>query len=141
MRGTHTTLLQDERDNPATHQLLSLLLVLHPGRTLVRYLSLSILRTLVICLPLQLDYIVVVDSYANSRRLIVSGAAPRGKTPVGGTKVTQSNVELLALQNQIAEMHLQMEGLEKERDFYFAKVCFHWSRSQRLVTDIILLAS
>lgn len=48
--------------------------------------------------------------------------APRGKTPVGGTRVTQTNVELLALQTHVAEMTTQMEGLEKERDFYFAKL-------------------
>lgn len=51
------------------------------------------------------------------------GAAPRGKTPVGGaSKVTTSNVELQNLRDQVAEVHGQMEGLEKERDFYFAKV-------------------
>jgi microtubule-associated protein, RP/EB family len=49
-------------------------------------------------------------------------AAPRGKTPVGGTRVTQTNMELLAAQNTIVELTTQMEGLEKERDFYFAKV-------------------
>lgn len=53
-----------------------------------------------------------------------SGTAPRGKTPVGGSRVTQNNVELLALQTHVAEMTTQMEGLEKERDFYFAKVRF-----------------
>jgi RP/EB family microtubule-associated protein len=57
-------------------------------------------------------------------------AAPRGKTPVGGTRVTQTNMELLAAQNTIVEQTAQMEGLEKERDFYFAKVwpgsIFRW---------------
>jgi len=52
----------------------------------------------------------------------VSGAAPRGKTPVGGARVTQTNVELLALQTHVGELTAQMEGLEKERDFYFSKV-------------------
>jgi len=51
-----------------------------------------------------------------------TGVAPRGKTPVGGTRVTQTNMELLAAQNTISEMTAQMEGLEKERDFYFAKL-------------------
>lgn len=51
-----------------------------------------------------------------------SSSGPRGKTPVGSAKVTQSNVELLAVQNQLQEMTTQMEGLEKERDFYFAKL-------------------
>jgi RP/EB family microtubule-associated protein len=51
-----------------------------------------------------------------------SGSAPRGKTPVGSSRVTQTNVELLALQTHVGELTAQMEGLEKERDFYFAKV-------------------
>lgn len=51
-----------------------------------------------------------------------SGAAPRGKTPVGSARVTQTNVELLALQTHVGDLTAQMEGLEKERDFYFAKL-------------------
>lgn len=51
-----------------------------------------------------------------------STTGPRGKTPVGGTRVTHTNVELLAVQNALAEATTHMEGLEKERDFYFAKV-------------------
>ncbi|CAG8729750.1 6656_t:CDS:2, partial [Acaulospora colombiana] len=58
-----------------------------------------------------------------------SGSAPRGKTPVGGQRVTQTNVELLAMQTQVQELTTTMEGLEKERDFYFAKVCTQTSCS------------
>lgn len=52
----------------------------------------------------------------------------RGKTPVGGKRTPLggakpvSNAELIALQNQLAEMTVHLEGLEKERDFYFSKV-------------------
>ena len=60
--------------------------------------------------------------------------APRGKTPVGGTRITQTNMELLAAQNSIVELTTQMEGLEKERDFYFAKV---WPGSIVLVPNLI----
>jgi len=53
----------------------------------------------------------------------LSGAgASRARTPGGGAKISQTNMELLAAQNSIAEMTGQMEGLEKERDFYFAKL-------------------
>ncbi|KAG8761723.1 hypothetical protein FRC14_000107 [Serendipita sp. 396] len=48
--------------------------------------------------------------------------APRGKTPVGGGRVTQPNVELLTLQTTVQELTEQMAGLEKERDFYFNKL-------------------
>ncbi|KIM24687.1 hypothetical protein M408DRAFT_331658 [Serendipita vermifera MAFF 305830] len=51
-----------------------------------------------------------------------SGSGPRGKTPIGGSRVTQNNVEVLTLQTQLSDMTTQMEGLEKERDFYFAKL-------------------
>lgn len=51
-----------------------------------------------------------------------SGARPRVKTPAGGARVSATNMELLAAQNTISEMTTQMEGLEKERDFYFAKL-------------------
>lgn len=33
-----------------------------------------------------------------------------------------------ALTNQMGEMKLSVEGLEKERDFYFNKVCFLFGR-------------
>lgn len=59
-----------------------------------------------------------VSPRSNSR----TGPAPRGKTPVGGSKVTHNSVELQNLQHQVADIQGQMDGLEKERDFYFAKL-------------------
>jgi RP/EB family microtubule-associated protein len=51
-----------------------------------------------------------------------------GRTPVGGhrTGSAQGNSEVvLGLQAQVRDMNSHLEGLEKERDFYFAKVrCF-----------------
>jgi hypothetical protein len=54
-----------------------------------------------------------------------NGGAVRGKTPVGGARRPMSatpNAELAALHAQVKELSIHMEGLEKERDFYFAKV-------------------
>ena len=47
-----------------------------------------------------------------------------GRTPVGGPRVgsSHSNEAVQALKNQLAEMSAHLESLEKERDFYFAKV-------------------
>ncbi|KAJ1303057.1 hypothetical protein OPQ81_011258 [Rhizoctonia solani] len=53
-----------------------------------------------------------------------SGRGPAGrKTPVGGARSGSSTGgELIAAQNQIKELTAHLEGLEKERDFYFAKL-------------------
>ncbi|KAI9462977.1 calponin homology domain-containing protein [Boletus coccyginus] len=47
-----------------------------------------------------------------------------GKTPIGGHRAgsTQPNEAVQSLQTQLREMSTHMEGLEKERDFYFAKL-------------------
>ena len=47
-----------------------------------------------------------------------------GKTPISGHRAgsTQPNEAMQSLQAQLQEMSTHMEGLEKERDFYFAKV-------------------
>lgn len=47
-----------------------------------------------------------------------------GKTPIGGHRAgsTQPSEAVQNLQAQLREMSTHMEGLEKERDFYFAKV-------------------
>ncbi|TFK48853.1 hypothetical protein OE88DRAFT_1664064 [Heliocybe sulcata] len=53
-----------------------------------------------------------------------AGRASGGKTPVTGRRPgsTQPNEALQALQGQVREMSTHMEGLEKERDFYFNKL-------------------
>jgi len=47
-----------------------------------------------------------------------------GKTPVGGHRAssTVQNETIINLQNQVQELSTHLEGLEKERDFYFAKL-------------------
>ncbi|VDB99433.1 unnamed protein product [Peniophora sp. CBMAI 1063] len=54
------------------------------------------------------------------------GLAARGKTPVGGPRSASSaavaHEQVLNLQAQVREMSTHLEGLEKERDFYFAKL-------------------
>jgi hypothetical protein len=60
---------------------------------------------------------------SSSSNLNVGGRAG-GKTPIGGhrTGSTQPNEAVQTLQAQLREMSTHLEGLEKERDFYFAKV-------------------
>ena len=53
------------------------------------------------------------------------GASARagGKTPIGGHRAGCGPPELVGqLQNQVKELSTHLEGLEKERDFYFAKL-------------------
>ena len=52
------------------------------------------------------------------------GGPARGRTPVGGTRVpsAQAQEQIMALQNEVKEYRTSLEGLEKERDFYFAKL-------------------
>lgn len=49
-----------------------------------------------------------------------------GKTPIGGHRTGSASAanheQVLGLQTQLKEMSAHLEGLEKERDFYFAKV-------------------
>lgn len=54
----------------------------------------------------------------------VSTGRAGGKTPIGGHRSgsTQPNEAVQQLRSQLAEMSTHLEGLEKERDFYFAKV-------------------
>ena len=56
--------------------------------------------------------------------LHAGGARAGGRTPVSGHRAgsTQPNEALQNLQTQLREMNAHLEGLEKERDFYFAKV-------------------
>jgi microtubule-associated protein, RP/EB family len=52
-----------------------------------------------------------------------------GKTPVSGHRTGSASAvnheQVLGLQAQLKEMSTHLEGLEKERDFYFAKVVFY----------------
>lgn len=66
-----------------------------------------------------------------STRTAANGAAARvggGRTPVGGPRAGSSlhannDATVQALTGQVHELGTQLEGLEKERDFYFEKVC------------------
>ncbi|KAJ7744038.1 calponin homology domain-containing protein [Mycena maculata] len=54
-----------------------------------------------------------------------NGAAPAvarlgGRTPVGGPRTNDAAVQ--ALNAQVQDLSLQLEGIEKERDFYFEKL-------------------
>ena len=68
----------------------------------------------------------------------VAAARSGGKTPVSGHRSGSASAvnheQLLGLQAQLKEMSAHLEGLEKERDFYFAKVCvrsfFSFKRGQ-----------
>ncbi|KAI9439435.1 EB1 domain-containing protein [Russula earlei] len=55
-----------------------------------------------------------------------AGARSGGKTPVGGHRAGSASAvnheQVLGLQAQLKEMSAHLEGLEKERDFYFAKL-------------------
>lgn len=65
-------------------------------------------------------------STGNSRTggLNVGGSRAGGRTPISGHRSgsTQPNEALQHLQAQLKEMSGHLEGLEKERDFYFEKV-------------------
>jgi len=56
----------------------------------------------------------------------VAGTRSGGKTPVSGHRSGSATAvhheQVLGLQAQLKEMSAHLEGLEKERDFYFAKV-------------------
>jgi len=58
--------------------------------------------------------------------LSAGGSRTGGKTPIGGYRSasTQPNEAVMLLQNQVKELSGHLEGLEKERDFYFEKVRF-----------------
>jgi len=56
--------------------------------------------------------------------LSVAGGRAGGRTPVGGFRSgsSQSNEAVSQLQAQVKELSTHLEGLEKERDFYFEKL-------------------
>ncbi|KAJ6556795.1 calponin homology domain-containing protein [Mycena vulgaris] len=62
---------------------------------------------------------------APARAAVSSGAgAPRagGRTPVGGPRHGATDAAVQALHGQVRELSAHVEGLEKERDFYFEKL-------------------
>ncbi|KIJ45890.1 hypothetical protein M422DRAFT_206549 [Sphaerobolus stellatus SS14] len=52
----------------------------------------------------------------------LSGGRAGGRTPVGRASSTVQNETIINLQNQLRELQTHLEGLEKERDFYFQKL-------------------
>lgn len=70
-----------------------------------------------------------VDAPATMAPLAASaagvGGRSGGKTPIGGHRAGSavSSEAVMALQAQVRELSTHMEGLGKERDFYFAKAC------------------
>ena len=62
-----------------------------------------------------------------------------GRTPVTGHRSgsTQPSEAVQNLQAQIREMNAHLEGLEKERDFYFAKVSTVHSIRIRVVSFVV----
>ncbi|KAG6853467.1 hypothetical protein C0991_004141 [Blastosporella zonata] len=61
---------------------------------------------------------------SGSGNLGVGSGRAGGKTPIGGHRSgsAQSNANEIALQGQVRALTEHLEGLEKERDFYFAKL-------------------
>lgn len=67
------------------------------------------------------------------------GVGPRsgGRTPLGNRAgSTQPSEAVHQLQNQLKEMQTHLEGLEKERDFYFSKVSRTNYRFSSILTAI-----
>ncbi|OBZ71089.1 Protein BIM1 [Grifola frondosa] len=64
------------------------------------------------------------SSRGSAGTLNVGAARAGGRTPITGHRAgsTQPNEAVQNLQAQLREMGTHLEGLEKERDFYFAKV-------------------
>ncbi|KAG8927583.1 hypothetical protein FRC02_008045 [Tulasnella sp. 418] len=59
--------------------------------------------------------------------LAVGGTRPGGRTPVGGHRTGSAGAaamekELIDLREQTSQLNINVENLEKERDFYFGKL-------------------
>ena len=54
--------------------------------------------------------------------LAVNALRSGGRTPIGGRAGSAQPEAVQQLQSQVKEMSSHLEGLEKERDFYFEKV-------------------
>ena len=74
--------------------------------------------------PVESSATVAPLSTPASAALGVGGGRAGGRTPVGGFRSgsAQSNEAVSQLQAQVKELSTHLEGLEKERDFYFEKV-------------------
>jgi RP/EB family microtubule-associated protein len=72
--------------------------------------------------PTDIPATIAPVSSASARGLGVAPGRSGGKTPIGGHRSPSTQPELQGLQAQLREMSAHLEGLEKERDFYFAKV-------------------
>ncbi|OJT02164.1 Protein BIM1 [Trametes pubescens] len=66
----------------------------------------------------------LAPSRGSGGNLHAGGSRAGGRTPITGHRSgsTQPNEALQNLQAQLREMNVHLEGLEKERDFYFAKL-------------------
>ena len=73
----------------------------------------------------------------SSKPALAAGTARSGgRTPVGGFRSgsAQSNEAVQQLQGQVKELSSHLEGLEKERDFYFEKAGLMTTSLQRFLT-------
>jgi len=74
--------------------------------------------------PVESPATVAPLSTPASAALGIAGGRAGGRTPVGGFRSgsAQSNEAVSQLQAQVKELSTHLEGLEKERDFYFEKL-------------------
>lgn len=88
--------------------------------------------------PMEPPATVAPVSSARPAGLSAGAARSGGRTPVGGR--TSAQPEAVAqLQNQVKDLSTHLEGLEKERDFYFEKVGLFLSSLRDSLTLIILM--
>jgi len=67
--------------------------------------------------------VATIKSTSKPSARLTPGAASGTRTPVSGHRTGSAmGGQVVALQNQLTDLREQMDGLEKERDFYFAKL-------------------
>ena len=75
---------------------------------------------------------------ASKPALAAGSARSGGRTPVGGYRTGSAQPEAVQqLQRQVNELQSHLEGLEKERDFYFAKAGVIFTSPQRVLTTLL----